>query len=108
MIPQPLFKSIMVVVFGGVGGVLLVAAFRRVTPSLRSGLVLGMYWLAINVVLDLVLLVRFTDMSLAGYFEDIGLRYLLIPAIAAAMGAVAAHHARDGARVTLPASLAGS
>lgn len=48
LIPLPLFKSLMVVVFGGVGVALLVAAFQHATPSLRSGLLIGVYWLAIK------------------------------------------------------------
>jgi hypothetical protein len=41
LIPQPLFKSIMVVVFGGLGTALIAAAFRHVEPTARSGLALG-------------------------------------------------------------------
>jgi hypothetical protein len=89
LIPQRLFKSIMVVVFGGLGTALLVAAFRRVTPTLRSGLALGCYWLAINLILDLVVLAPLAGMSARDYFYDIGLRYLLIPIIAGAIGVVA-------------------
>ncbi|MBL0899483.1 MAG: hypothetical protein IBJ17_12410 [Reyranella sp.] len=92
-IAQPLFKSLMVVVFGGVGVALLVVAFRRVTPTPLSGLVLGCYWLAINLVLDLAVLVPFAKLAVDAYFVDIGLRYLLIPMIATAMGAVGSRNA---------------
>ena len=90
LIDRPLFKSIMVVVGGGIGTWLLAVAFRRMTPSWRTGLTLGGFWLAINLALDLAVLVPFTKMPLALYFTDIGLRYLLIPIIATAMGIVAA------------------
>jgi len=96
VIPQPLFKSIMVVVFGGFGVALLVVAFRRVEPSLRSGLALGLSWLTINLALDLAILVPLTGMSIVGYLFDIGLRYLLIPIIAAAVGLVAERARRTG------------
>jgi hypothetical protein len=43
LIPQPLFKSLMIVIFGGFGTWLLVVAFRRVPPTPRSGLGLGCY-----------------------------------------------------------------
>jgi hypothetical protein len=86
LIDRPLFKSIMVVVGGGMGAWLLVVAFRRIAPSWRTGLMLGTYWLALNLVLDLAVLVPFTKMPLALYFSDIGLRYLLIPIFAVAMG----------------------
>jgi hypothetical protein len=68
---------------------LLTLAFRRIAPSWRAGLMLGGFWLAINLALDLAVLVPFTKMPLALYFSDIGLRYLLIPIIATAMGIVA-------------------
>ena len=88
LISQPLFKSIMVVVGGLVAVGLLVVAFRRNLASPASGLILGLYWLAINVLLDLVVLVAFFKMSFLLYLYDIGLRYLLIPIIALGMGAV--------------------
>ena len=78
----------MVVVGGLVGVVLLVAAFRRIVASPASGLALGLYWLAISLLLDLVVLVVFFKMPLVLYLHDIGLRYLLIPIIAWGMGAV--------------------
>jgi hypothetical protein len=89
LIPQPLFKSLMVVVFGGFGSALLVVAFRRIVPSTRSGIALGCYWLVINLVLDLLILIPLIRMPIVTYFYDIGLRYLLIPVISTAIGAVA-------------------
>jgi hypothetical protein len=88
-IPQPLFKSLMVVIAGGVGMVLLMLVFRRVRPTLTSGLAIGGYWLAINWLLDLLILLPMSGMGTVAYFYDIGLRYLLIPMIAAVIGAVA-------------------
>lgn len=89
LIPQPLFKSLMVVVGGGVGTALLAIAFRQVTPTLRSGLALGLLWLCINLALDIVVLVPMMKVSVATYVQDVGLRYLLIPIIAAGIGLVA-------------------
>jgi hypothetical protein len=88
MIPLPLFKSLMVVVFGGLGAVLLVAAFRRCPPTIMNGLILGLSWLLINIALDLVILVPMAKLPIGQYFYDIGLRYLLIPIMSTAMGAV--------------------
>jgi hypothetical protein len=90
LIPQPLFKSLMVVIFGGLGMALLIAAFRTITPSVTSGLALGCYWLTINLLLDLLVLIPFTKMPVTLYFQDIGLRYLLIPIMGAGMGIVGA------------------
>ena len=88
-VPRTLFKSLMVVAGGGIGVVLLVFAFKRVETSMKSGLVIGCYWLALNLILDLLVLVPMSGMGLTEYFYDIGLRYLLLPIIAAAMGVVA-------------------
>ncbi|MCC6887104.1 MAG: hypothetical protein IT536_00990 [Hyphomicrobiales bacterium] len=93
VIPQPLFKSLMVVIGGGVAVWLLVRVFRQVPPSLGTGLAIGGYWLAINWVLDLLVLLPMSGMTLAAYASDIGLRYLLIPIIAAGLGAVGARRA---------------
>lgn len=91
LVAQPLFKSIMVIVGGASGVALLVAAFRQVDVSPASSLALGCYWLVINLLLDLAVLVALMKMPLALYLYDIGLRYLLIPIISAGMGIVAAH-----------------
>jgi hypothetical protein len=93
VIPQPLFKSVMVVVGGGIGVALLVSAFARIRPSLRSGLALGCYWLAINLALDLAVLVQILKMPVVVYLYDIGLRYLLLPVISTGMGVVGARSA---------------
>jgi len=91
VIPQSLFKSFMVVIFGGLGTWLLVVAMRRQPATLLSGFALGCYWLALNLILDFAILVPLTKMSALGYLYDIGLRYLLIPIIGAGFGAVAAN-----------------
>eukprot|EP00047_Mylnosiga_fluctuans_P023633 m.142625 g.142625 ORF g.142625 m.142625 type:complete len:93 (+) comp9651_c0_seq2:3228-3506(+) len=41
MIPEPLFKSIMVVVFGGLGSWLLLKALRRTGLTPKRGLLVG-------------------------------------------------------------------
>lgn len=92
-VTRPLFKSLMVVAGGGIGVALLVLAFRRVDASLWSGVAIGCYWLALNLILDLLILVPMSGRGFAEYFYDIGLRYFLLPMIAAAMGAVAQQEA---------------
>lgn len=89
VLPQSLFKSLMVVISGGVGAALLVAAFRRITPSTGNGALLGTYWLAINVLLDVAILLPLANLTFGDYVYDIGLRYLMIPIMSTAIGAVA-------------------
>ncbi len=96
LIDRPLFKSIMVVVGGGIGTWLLAVAFRCIAPSWRTGLMLGITWLVLNLALDLAVMVQLMKMPVALYLTDIGLRYLLIPIIATGMGIVAARVAKPG------------
>ncbi len=105
VVPQTLFKSLMVVVFGGFGTALLVRAFQAVTPTLRSGLALGCYWLALNLALDLVVLVPLIKMPVSTYFYDIGLRYLLIPIISTAIGTVAQRVRTSGTQADRPSTV---
>jgi hypothetical protein len=93
VIEQTLFKSLMVVIGGASGVALLALAFRRTPPTLASGTVVGAYWMAINLVLDAVVLLPMSGMTVSLYLSDIGLRYLL-PIMGAAMGAVANRAAR--------------
>lgn len=82
-----LFKSIMLVVAGIFNTTLLVLMFRTVTDEyIRTGIIIGLTWLAINIGLDLIVLVGMLDTNLATYFREIGLGYLIIPIISIAMG----------------------
>jgi hypothetical protein len=101
LIPQPLFKSIMIVIFGSLVAALLVVAFRRVEATIPSGFALGTYWFVINVAFDLAVLVPLIRVPIRAYIYDIGLRYPLIPVIGAAMGAVA-ERARKEHPLSLP------
>ena len=92
-IAQPLFKSLMVLIGGGTGVALLVAAFRWAEPTLNTGLIIGCLWLAINLLLDILVLVPMAGMTTSDYIQDIGLRYLLIPIVAAGMGYVGGRRA---------------
>ena len=93
-VPRELFKSLMVLTGGASGAVLLIAAFRNVTPNVRSGIALGFYWLGINIALDLGTLVAVMHMDVNLYFIDIGLRYVMLPIMAAAMGVIGAQERR--------------
>jgi len=87
-LPIELVKSIMIVIGAASGGVLLLLLFRQIRPSLFRGTVIGSLWFVVNIVLDLVILVPMTKMSLGQYFSEIGIRYLLIPIMAGLMAAV--------------------
>lgn len=88
---RPLFESIMpVVVTAATVGFGLIY-FRRVSSGFaREALVVGLLWLAINIVIDLPLMLTGPiDMSVGEYFSDIGLTYAMIPLILIGMGRMA-------------------
>jgi hypothetical protein len=85
---QVLFDSIMPVVLA----VCVMGAaqyyFRAVTAHFtREGLVTGMVWMVMNLLLDAPLFSHGPmKMTVAAYFADIGLTYLMIPVIAIGAG----------------------
>jgi len=84
-----LFKSIMIVVGSLVGTLLMVWLFLRIREGyLREGILIGFSWLAINWVLDWLVLLPMSGMDVSTYFSQIGIRYLVIPIIAVSMGFV--------------------
>lgn len=94
IVPLLLFKSIMVVLGALTGVLLLVWVFRRIEPTLISGLVIGVYWLAINWILDIAVLIPMSGSTFDAWFTEIGLRYLTLPIIAVGMGWVANRRAQ--------------
>jgi hypothetical protein len=90
-----MFKSVMIVIGSAVGAWLLVRVFRQRPSLTHPGLVVGLLWLAINVGLDLLILVPMTKISLPDYFGEIALRYLVIPIMAVAVDAAPSTVKRD-------------
>jgi hypothetical protein len=85
---RPLFESIMPVVVTTATVSFAVLYFRRVsTGHLREGILLGVLWFAISLVIDLPLMLAGPiGMSLGEYMADIGLTYLIIPAVTIGIG----------------------
>jgi len=82
-----LFKSIMIVVSGLVGVSLLVIYFKDIQKDyLTEGIFLGISWLIINLLLDILILIPMSGMTYLDYISQIGLRYLIIPTISISMG----------------------
>lgn len=88
---RPLFESIMPVVVTLATVTFGVSYFRQVTSNpVREGLVLGLLWLAMSVGIDLPLMLAGgpMQMTLGEYMGDIGLTYLIIPAVTVGIGTV--------------------
>ena len=86
---RPLFESIMPVVVTSATAFFAVMYVRGVKADyLREGVVLGCLWLAINVLIDLPLFLAGgpMKMTLGQYTADIGLTYLVIPAVTIGIG----------------------
>jgi len=80
---DPLFDTIMAVVTAVVGTCFSVLYLKRVsTGFLKEGLFLGVIFFAVSVGIDLLTFMWGPmKVSFAGYMKDIGLAYLVYPAI---------------------------
>ena len=93
-IDETFFKSIMIVLSAILGAFLLVKYFEGVqTDFVKEGIIVGAAWLAINWVLDVIILLPMNRMDIPTYFMQVGMRYLIAPAMSISM-AVAIENAR--------------
>jgi len=100
---RPLFESIMPVALAAIVVVLAGWYFGRGTQaSLREGLLLGVLWLGISVVIDapLMLLGGPMQMTIGEYLDDIGVTYLMIPVITSGMAAALARASKVAPRTS--------
>lgn len=82
-----LFKSIMIVSGAISGSYLLYLFFKAVSKNfILTGFIVGFSWLAMNIILDSIILIPMMQVSFMTYFISIGLGYLSIPAISISMG----------------------
>ncbi len=96
---RPLFESIMPVTVTITAVFLGVRYFRQVTRDhVREGVLMGLSWLAICILIDapLMLFGGPMQMSLAEYMGDIGLTYVIIPAVTVGIGAALARASGAG------------
>lgn len=83
-----LFKTIMIVVGSTSAAFLLISYFKKIdTRYLKEGIIVGLTWFGINILLDLLVLIPMSGMSVADYFTQIGLRYLVMPVMSIMVGA---------------------
>jgi len=86
---RPLFESIMPVALSICVVFFSVSYFKRVDSAfVREGLLTGILWLGIGIVIDIPLFLFGGPMktSISGYVSDIGITYLIIPIITVAQG----------------------
>ena len=81
------FKSIMLILGCLVGVLCLIQSFKRVNESyLEEGVKIGLIWLLMNIILDLIFLLPLGKLTITDYFTQIGIRYINIPIISIGMG----------------------
>ncbi len=86
-------KSIMIVLSSVFGAFLMIIYFRKIDLNfLREGVSIGVSWFVINCILDILVLLPFTGMSMTTWFAQIGMRYLMIPVMSISMGYIAKYH----------------
>jgi len=82
-----LFKSIMVVSSTLVGILFIYFYFKRINDDyLHEGLLIGIVWFIVNIILDLLVLVLLLKSPLVEYLISPGIGYLNIPIICTGMG----------------------
>lgn len=82
-----LFKSIMIVFGSIIGAILMVLYFKKINKDyLKEGIIIGLVWFAINIILDLLVLLPMSGMTVSDYFAQIGIRYLVIPVMGIMVG----------------------
>mgnify|MGYP000903554764 FL=1 len=83
------FKAIMTIVSTITQAVLLVSYFRKIEKNyLPESIMVGLIWISINIVLDILILIPMSKMTIGTYFTQIGMQYLTIPTISIAIGLV--------------------
>lgn len=87
VVPYSTFKSV-IMVAGTISGCYLLFRYFRFVESnfILNGLVVGLSWFAINIILDTVILIPLMKTNFANYFMSIGLSYIAIPVISITMG----------------------
>jgi len=85
---RALFESIMAVVVTASAVAFSILYLKKVEAGfLKQGILMGVVWLAISVLIDLPLFSAGPmAMSLADYMKDIGVTYLIIPTVAIGFG----------------------
>lgn len=88
---RPLFESIMPVALTICVVLFTILYFKKVkTVSASEGLKLGLIWLIISLLIDLLMFMQGPmKMSLGDYIADIGLTYLIMPIITIGYGYLA-------------------
>ena len=75
---------------GALVGCYLLIKYFKITEGdfIKNGIIVGLSWFAINIILDVVILIPIMKSTFTDYFMSIGIAYFSIPAISIAMGSL--------------------
>jgi hypothetical protein len=91
-----LFKAIMIVVGSISGAVFLIYYFKKIhTNYFKEGIIVGVLWFGINIILDLLVLVSIFGMPILDYFTRIGVGYFVIPVMCITVGMALGNRSKD-------------
>lgn len=89
VVPYATFKSVILLVGTISGCYLLYRYFKFVEHHfIKNGIMVGLLWLVLNIVLDTLILIPMMKSTFTAYFISIGLGYVAIPVISIAMGSI--------------------
>lgn len=81
------FKSIILIVGIISGCYLLFRYFKFVDHNyITNGIIVGLSWFVINIILDSIILIPMMKSTFSSYFMSIGMGYISIPVISVAIG----------------------
>ncbi|MSO99008.1 MAG: hypothetical protein EXR11_12455 [Rhodospirillaceae bacterium] len=86
---EDLFESVMAVSLASITSYMAYRLFSRTSTIAASGLVVGVAWLAISIILDVPTIIFGFDMPVGQYVTEVALSYLMIPAITIAVAKTA-------------------
>lgn len=87
IVPYATFKSSIMAIGVISGCYLLFRYFKFVDLNFfKNGVVVGFSWFAINIILDVLVLVPIMKTTFGEYFMSVGIGYISIPAISIAIG----------------------
>lgn len=87
VVPYATFKSTIMVVGTISGCYLFFRYFKYVNSNyVQNGVIVGLSWFVMNILLDTVILIPMMKSTFADYFMSIGLGYIVIPTISITMG----------------------
>jgi uncharacterized membrane protein YpjA len=87
MVPYATFKSAILIVGTISGCYLLFRYFKFVDGDfIKNGIIVGLSWLVLNILLDSIILIPMMKSTFPVYFMSIGMGYIAIPVISITMG----------------------